>query len=777
MEFALIGLWLIVYYLLALVGLPASSALFPRFPDRGATFALPISLTVITIVTYWLGQFAFTTVTVTAAVVVFAALFTLLARGGLEIDRRGYAEAMVVFTAAFSFLVFVRAIDPAIVATGGEKFLDFGLLKSLMRAPALPPEDMWFAGEPVRYYYGGHLIAAILTKLTGTAPRFSYNLALAGFYGMLVSTAYGLARAIAIRYDAPSRLAGLFAAFFVGFAGNTFTTIRLLANVLPRPLVEIVATPLEMEPGSFPLEPLDFWYWDASRVMVGTINEFPLFAYINGDLHAHMMGQPFLLFVTALSYAVYRSHTEIRWRKVLVWGALPPAVAFLGTISFWSFPTALGIVWLAVTFAEDHPATLIPGGKRLMEERSGFADELVRTATAMAIAIVVGLLALLWAGPFVVNILFGSATTRSIGFFPDRTSLVELLIVHGAFLLPFALYLGTHVRWHERDATQVGVLGGLLLVLGWQGGFAVVVVVAPLLVVGWLLLRADSDLGFETVLLVAGAGLVLLVEFVYVQDNAIAGRFNTVFKVYMQVWAFWSVSVGVVLMRLLTDSVPGYTADVSPEASTKSETSDPSERSEASPSVPVSRRTGVAVFTVMLLLTTSVYGAFALSEHVSTDKSIHRTDDPTLDGMAFIWTAHGDEARAIEWLDAKEGRPHIVSAPGKPYQWGSPASSLTGLPTVVGWYQERIYRGAPAYEERKRDVELIFSPNTGWSTRAGKLAKYDVRYIYYGPQERQRYGRTSFSKYPGIEPVHRSGSVSIYRVNQTIIENQPSVSA
>ncbi|WP_049970851.1 DUF2298 domain-containing protein [Haladaptatus cibarius] len=766
MEFVLIALWLTVYYALALAGLPVASALFSRFPDRGATFALPISLTILTIITYWLGQFAFNTAVVVATVLVLVCLSGLLTRRTLKIDLRGYAEAMMVFTVAFGFLVLVRAIDPAIVATGGEKFLDFGLLKSLMRAPELPPEDMWFAGEPIRYYYGGHLIAAILTKLTGTAPKFSYNLALAGFYGMLVTTAYGLARAVADRHKTSSRLAGVLAGFFVGFAGNIFTPLRLLANVSPNALVEVITTPLEMEPANFPLDPMEFWYWEASRVMVDTINEFPLFAYINGDLHAHMMGQPFLLFITALCYATYRSHAEIRWRQLLVFGVLPPAVAFLGTISFWSFPTALGIVWLSLTFAEEHPATLLPGGMRLTESQSALADELGRIAVSLAIAAVVGVLAFIWAGPFVVNILLGSASTRSIALFPDRSSFVELLVVHGAFLLPFALYLGSHVRWDEQNATGVGILGGVLFLLGWQSGFAVLVLVAPLLVAGWLLLRLDADLGFETVLLVAGAGLVILVEFVYVQDNAIAGRFNTVFKVYMQVWVFWAVAVGVALARLVTDSVPGYAAKTRFDSAETSST----------PSAPISRRAGMAVFVCLLLLSTSVYGAFALGEHVGSEKAVHRADDPSLDGMAFIWTTHPDEAGAIEWLDEREGRPHIVSAQGQPYQWGSPGSSLTGLPTVLGWYQERIYRGEAVYAERQRDVELIFRSNTAWSTRADKLDKHDVKYIYYGPRERQQYGRTAFGTYPGIEQVHRSGSVSIYEVNKTVIENETSSS-
>ena len=560
MEFVLVAFWLVIYYALALAGLPIAAALFRTFPDRGATFALPASLVVVTVITYWLGQFSFTNATIVVAVVVLAALSMALTRYDLELDLGGYTEAMVVFTVAFCFLVVVRAIDPAIIATGGEKFLDFGVLQSLMRTPKLPPEDMWFAGKSIQYYYGGHLIAAILTKLTGTLPRYSYNLALSGFYGMLITSAYGLASAIADRQGIPRRFAGIAAGFFVGFAGNVYTPLRLVAGSFPQWLLKAIAKPLEMDPSAIPISPTDFHYWDASRVMVGTINEFPFFAYLNGDLHAHMMGQPFLLFVAALGYAIYRSDTK--WRRLLVFVALPPVVGFISTVSFWSFPTALGVVWLSLVFAEGHPATLVPHGERLLQigERSRLADELIRITVSLLIVVAVGGLAFVWAAPFILNVLLGAAGARGLGFLPDRSNAVELLIVHGIFLCLFALYLGMNARWKDRDTALVVIFGLLLGLQSWKAGAAALLLVAPLLVGGWLLLRSDADLGFETVLLVAGAGLVLLVEFVYVRDNAISGRFNTVFKVYMQLWVLWGVAAGVALTRLVAAAIPAETA-------------------------------------------------------------------------------------------------------------------------------------------------------------------------------------------------------------------------
>ncbi|WP_327051433.1 DUF2298 domain-containing protein [Halomicrococcus gelatinilyticus] len=748
MEYALVVLWLVAYYAFALAALPVASALFSRFPDRGATLALPVALGTVTLLADWFGQVAFTSATVAVAVAVVVAASALLARDR-DLDLRAYAEAMAVFTVAFLFLVAVRAVDPAITPRAGEKFLDFGLLKSLMRAPALPPEDMWWAGEPVAYYYGGHLMTAVLTTITGTLPRYAYNLALAGFYAMLVTSVYGLAGAVADSRGASRRLAGGLAAFFVAFASNLFTALRLAAGVLPASLSTHVATVLEMDEG-LGLAPKDFFYWDASRVIPGTITEFPLFAYINGDLHAHMMSQPFLVIVAALTYVAYRTPAEdTRRRQAIVFGALPAASGLVATTNFWSFPTTLGVTWLGLTFADAHPLSLLPRVAAPAPDRR-LREELVRILGALAVTAVVGVLAFVWAGPFVLNVLLGAAGSRGIVFFPDRSSFVGLLVVHGAFLAVFALYLGSYAKRTVTDsATEVGALGAAFLFAGWQWNVAAIALVAPLLFVAWALLRTTDGVDFETVLVVAGAGLVLLVEFVYVRDNAVPTRYNTVFKVYMQVWVLWGTAAGVALASLVSGAVPDW--DV--------------------PGLPVSRRQVSAVLAVALVLSTGVYGVFALGEHVAADKRIHRADDPTLDGKAFVESTHPTETAAIAWLDARSGRPHIVSAPGKPYQWSNPAASLTGLPTVVGWTKERIYRGTDAYRERTADVDQIYTAD--WETRERLLDRYDVRYIYLGPHETERYGRvnTDFDRYPGISQVDHFGSVRIYEVNQTVVGN------
>ena len=38
---------------------------------------------------------------------------------------------------------------------------------------------MWYAGSPINYYYFGHLVFALLTKISGLSSAITYNLSIA----------------------------------------------------------------------------------------------------------------------------------------------------------------------------------------------------------------------------------------------------------------------------------------------------------------------------------------------------------------------------------------------------------------------------------------------------------------------------------------------------------------------------------------------------------------------------------------------------------------------
>ncbi|MFW6002928.1 MAG: DUF2298 domain-containing protein [Halanaeroarchaeum sp.] len=773
MEYGLVAVWLGLFVGLGALALPASSLVFATLPDRGAGLSIPFAFVALTFVGYRIGQVTFGTGTAVAAVLVLAAVSAVAVWWGVEIQWNRYRDAALVFTLAFLFFVGIRALDPGAHPGGGEKFLDMGLLASLLRAGSLPPEDMWFANEPVQYYYGGHMLAAMFAELTDTTARYAYNLALAGFYAAFVTAAWGVGAVMSAGSGRSYRRGGVVAAFFVAIASNLSTPIRLLVWALPDGVGNAIASLANLEVKGLATGPHAFDYWHASRVVeagprgedaYNLATEFPFFAYLNGDLHAHMMSPVFLLLGVGLVYAYWRTPRGNRLRRVvLVFALLPAVVGLLIVVNTWSAPALVGVAWLALLFAPAPPWSLLPARLETVVDRTtdgrALRTEVARILVATVLAGIVALIGAISVAAF----LTGTTSGRSIGFFSEPTSrLPDLLVVHGAFLAVTVPYL---LRGRSGDTVAlVGLLGIAAIAITAVLAAPAIGLFVPLLLGAWYLLRTDSRVGFETVLVVGALGLLVLVEFVFLVEEAGPGRFNTVFKVYSQVWALWVVAVGAMAAQL-----PPVRASVSrigravhhglargPSSATGH--GSPSDREEDTTTT-----LGAigAVLLVVLLVATSIYAGLA----VATTAGAH-SGTPTLNAHQYIEDDHPEEAGAIEWVDDLEGQPTMVSAPGTDiYRWVNAPSSMTGVPTVAGWSHEVGYRGADDYHSRVRDVDAIFETADSQS-RSALLHRYGVEYIYVGPVERDRYDVGSFDEEPGITVAYEDEWVTIYHVER-----------
>jgi YYY domain-containing protein len=779
MEYGFLVRWIALYAGLWIVALPLAAALFRRFPDRGAGLAIPVVLSTLGISGYWIGRIVFGLPTALAGVVLLGLLSAVALYRDVEVDWRRATEPMTVFAVAFVLMLAIRVVDPGAFPGGGEKFLDLGLLSSLVRGNSLPPQDMWFAGEPINYYYGGHMIAALLAELTATPPEYAYNLALPGFYATLVTAAYSVGGAVAAQFDRSPTVGSAFAAFFVGFASNISTPLRVLAWLLPGGTT--VAETLGFATGRFGGESLvygldRFSYWTASGGMVGGINEFPLFAFLNGDLHAHMMSTPLLLLVVGLLLGYWQTPPASRRRRLLLLGTVSVVGGLLAVVNTWSFPTVGGLTWLTLTFAPGHPTDLLPASlrARLDREAGHWIDrELHRTLVAFGVAAIVAAVAVVVAAPFFASMVFGSAGNRHLAVLPERAGFAGLLLVHGAFLAIAVVYLLRRTGVPDRPI-RVAVLVVTMVVVAAMTNVAVLAVVVPLLLLAWIVGRARDEAGFEVVLFVAATGLVVLVEFLYVQEQAGPGRMNTVFKTYMQIWVLLATAAGAMVADV--SRFGGTAADFAADArrgiewlrSGRPRTASDGGSSEIPPvrlvleSRFVSLDNVGAILAAVLVVSLSIYGGLALKSHFETGRT-----DRTLDATAFVEERHPGEAAAIAWIDDLEGQPTLVTAPGTNiYQWRNAPSSLTGVPTVAGWVHEVGYRGGEAYWQRAEHVDAIF---TGPRERQVRLLKrYDVQYVYVGPVERDRYGMDlDVDEIPGVTPVEAEGAVTIYRVDRS----------
>lgn len=756
MEFGLVAVWIVGFLLLGLAALPFAAWLLPDTEYAG--FAIPIALTVVGVVGHLVGHVAFGWPALLAGVAALLGLsFVATSRTEVEIDVARAGEYALVFVVGFALVVVIRGIDPAaapLPLSAGEKFLDFGLLSTLERSETLPPESMWFADEPVRYYYGGHLVASLLGTMTWTGPAYAYNLALAGFYATLVTAAFALSASIARPFAVSRRLAGTLGAFLVGIAGNLETAVRLVAWLLPDAGAEALVSSLGMDESVAAWSPGEFSYWDASRIVpvephnpeseFMAATEFPLFAWLNGDLHAHMMSQPFMLLAAGVLLASWRA--PVSHRRLLLFGFLPPLAGLIGFVNLWSLPTVLGLTALAVAFGPENPTELFPA--RLHDWRdhpTRAREELSRLLLAPLVAAVVLLGALVWTAPFWPRVFGGPG--QSVEYWPPWTPLGPLFVVFGGSLLVFAVYLARAVSTESEDVrispTVLLSAGGFVIALTALLGWPALGLTLPLILVGWWLLRT-GDVGFETLLVVAGAGVLLLVEFVTLSGE----RFNVIFKPYVHVWLFWAVATAVALPRLASGWPPIEGVD----------------RDRL-------RQTGT-VLAVAAVLLTAPYAGFAITDHVQTGTQTTDELGTTLDATAYLEVHYPEEAPAIRWLDSRAGQPTVLSAAPAGYYWvpedgdGAAApASLTGVPTVAGWTHEAQYRGSDSYDERVADVHAMYGGEP--DEQRALLAEYGVEYVYVGPaEENSPHFEVTVGDLDAVTVAQSWDSVTVYEVDQ-----------
>lgn len=249
-----------------------------------------------------------------------------------------------VFVFAFIAFTFVRLYsshvhDPSGEGYngGGEAGMDFGFLASIVRGETFPPQNMWMAGQPIGYpYYFGHLMMGILSKTLGLVPAVTYNLSLITLFALIFSSAFGLA------YVLSGRLSGGWVAGFLCAMASNLTGVKQYLAAINQC---IVAHNLSA------LNGITYDFFGPSRVIPNSINEFPYFSVLYGDMHSHTLAMPFDMLLWGVVASIYLSPApklfswKGDWFKFLVAGFLMGGLVFLNT---WDILTGLAIIGITL---------------------------------------------------------------------------------------------------------------------------------------------------------------------------------------------------------------------------------------------------------------------------------------------------------------------------------------------------------------------------------------------------------------------------------------------
>lgn len=824
-------LWLVTAELVGLAAFPLVFRAFPRLSDRGWGIAVPAGMLIVSTLV-WLLSYAGILPNSAWA---WWLVVILVAAGGVFAVRRHVPElrlllrerwpalavSQVVFIVFFLLFALLRANDPSITNT--EKPMEIMMLNAVVSTDSAPPADLWLAGEPVAYYYGGYWNLGGIATLSTVKTASGFNLSLALIAAMAASGIFSLVYSMAGRDGASVRaaaLSGVAAAALLLLLASLAGWWELAANSGAGSdgfynWLAIDGLQRNPDPGSW--RPEQFWWWfRASRVIntfnesgTGldfTIQEFPAFSLILGDLHPHVISIPFVIAGLAAAYNLLTSPG--RWGFMWIRRNPFSAVAIGLIVGTSGFINQADILLMAALFGG------VVALKAYGESGRSLLVSTLRAAPPLAVIAGAGVLVF---APFYFGTLGGQLQSPPVAPAEFGTRPVHFLTVWGVFLLvtaPFLAHvsgpmarryagagmrvLAVRLREAQRSVDDEGETrraatpqSPVLPVLPDDPRLAADrsvlrrldrwVWVTPLLLtvvpyVGWLVthiryndLAQGSDvitrlgtalplgLLFSALFFVAvrkahlGStpaslfGLLLATLSVYMLFGAELFFVHDLFGNRMNtVFKFYYQA------WIMLSVVAGYGAFY--WARTHGALS----------GWPVIASRTAAVALAVLLVGPAWYPVAA-----AYSKTSDNTGPATLDGWAFLDRFAIADGKAIDWLLAEaEPGSRIVEAVGGSYTDHGRISAATGLPAVLGWAgHERQWRGSDElFSGREADVRVIYE--TIDEAEAGRLLdKYEVTYVVIGARERAGYPALEASKFGSLgAKVFESDGISIYQV-------------
>ena len=642
-------------------------SLYPALKKTFKSFAFPAafaaSLLLFSLVSWYCGLLH---LPVQLALLPFIFLFVF------HLYRREYSLAELrkewrwglVFLLFFFLMLDVRFANPTI--SYAEKFMDHAFLASVMRAPVVPPLDPWFAGGTLNvYYYLGYWIFGCLGILSGVPSNIAFNLALPTVFGVSAVTLYALGTLILDR----------------------FRWLPLLVFFIPNPSFFYLA---------LQGKGLNSIIWDSTRTITNTINEYPMFSFIWGDVHAHVVSifnQIFLLFILCYAYKRWETlETRGRW-----------LICILAAISLGSMP--LINTWDVLIYA---PITLIFGALIAWRNRAT-----IKEFFSWQFLITVPFLAVLCYVPFYLAL---KSNTGSVAIVYMPSDPFQFLLVNGIFLLIFVLLL-------LREIARRPYLLLVAIPFALAGYSAAAIAVIPLV---YFIAKKDRDI--PDLLAIIGLLILIIVEFFYLKDNMgeTYFRMNTVFKCYLPAWII--LGTAAFSMAALWLARPGRVQVVPPQ------------------------KTAVSAAIVIGML-------FVVPFIVPLDLNY---GSRSLDGLAYLDTAHPSDARAVAWLRTLSGDERIVEAEGGDYTYYSRISSFTGIPAIIGMpFHEFMWRGDETgwYSTRIEDIRTLYEQP---DQTLALMKKYNATLLYVGEMERTRYDVNISTT--GLLRVYSDKGTDIYRL-------------
>lgn len=681
-----IAVWYATLSLIGLISFPIGWLVFAKYE----AFAYPLHRTIGLLIVSFLAWIfsvshliSFSLTSIIVSILILSLMSAIVFYKKKPRINKNQIIAILKYEGAFLALLVIyiiyKSYKPNIA--GIEKFPDYMILNTVMKTSYMPALDPWLSGATVNYYYFGQFITATLSKLSNLPTVITYNLMLSTVYALFTVSVFWLAKIITKKY-----WLSLLAVFVAAFMSNTASLVELINKK-------------------------SLYWWDGARVIPGTINEFPLYSMINGDLHAHFLNLPIVCLIIALLVNYYYD-TKSNLNKSLIGFSL--GIAFM--TNSWDFIIYSGLF------------LVISAYNNLIHEKNvkHFIYDNLK----------IFIIASLTLATFYLNI---NVITQGFHLVTGtRTTIYQLLGVMSFQLFVIAFYIFYRI-FKEKISTPrsyiiLTVVTASLVTLFSQAAGLVILLLSSLLTIVIKDLKTKKPDNKQLInLLVFFCLLILLFcEFFYLKD--IYGedfqRANTVFKFHYQFWIVSSIIVAYIV---------SYFIKIKGKA-----------------------RLIFFIFGTLLLVLSSITTPYRIYD------SIDKTGNaPTLDGLSYMKSSHQYNYQAINWINKNINGQHVMSEyPGESFSDDSSISVFTAQITPLGWFvHEWLWHGNPdRLTNIKLQITKMYESSDAEEIRS-IVNKYKIEYIYVGENERTKTGKNQFVFSTIYPTIYKNSKVQIYKTS------------
>ena len=719
--------WYLALLISSIIGWPITSLIFEQFDDKGYIFSKIIGLVLPSIVVFYLCnlklmKYSYLSSSIIFLIFLVAAIIYLVIKivkdrkSGKKINFQNIEKVYrieVIFFIVLTLITYVRGFSPSV--SDIEKFMDYGFMNSMMHYDYLPAPDMWLSGFSINYYYYGHFFATFITRIAHISIDYGYNFMLVTLFVTSLFMGYSIVNNLFKFYYKEKGIVGKRTKIIPPIGGvlaGLANTVAGNGHFLVYKYIVPFFNKLTNHTSKY------VYGWPDSTRYIGenppspdkTITEFPSYSFLVGDVHAHLSDMIIVFCVIAIILAIV-----IKFKKdklgikknsfslknvcniyTITLGVL---ISIMKMTNYWDFP--IYIVVCLITFFIINLLTYKKISNILW-------CTILQIITIYTITSIISL-------PFSLQFVRISTQIKLCKY---HTMLYQLLILWG---IPFFISLvyiinsigkkeikkkvkksTKNTKWYKRIGNSI---------------------------YDYIINLTAADL-FIVILIICALGLIIAPEIIYVVDiYDDAPRANTMFKFTYNSFMMFGLSMSYMLIKLIMEKKKFY------------------------------KIFGIAF--MILFVSTFLYivdPLFGWYGNILDSKNYQGLDSTKFLEDYYIanympenlvdYSDHDitmvDDLAVINWLKANANSDDVIlEYPGDDFSFDSRISTMTALPTPLGWSaHEWLWRSVNLsvdfpddLQERADDVIDIYT-SEDMEHNKELLKKYNIKYIVVGYMER-----------------------------------------